>query len=270
MGVAEGIVTARGMSEAWLRTLLEVDKATGRKMFHVVTKIECPLPEAPPIRAAADRLLRSVNHASVETVANTIFPAQMADTSADYKALSARYTKTYDTIRRVHKDNRRGTYFGRLVSHPSPRGQHDQLSALIEKLSAEHSNLAPKSARYEVNIAEPAERIPADQQVAYRPDESVGMNVYAAGVDNSIMGFPCLSFCSFQLEKERLHLVAHYRAQRLVQRGYGNYLGLARLQAYVAGQVGIQAGQLTIVVGRADADAPQYRIRSSLADVAAE
>ena len=80
------------------------------------------------------------------------------------------------------------------------------------------------------------------------------------------MDFPCLSFCSFQLDHDRLHLTAHYRSQYLLQRGYGNYLGLARLQAYVAAVVGIQPGQLLVVAGLAHAEAaeiPRGRPRQS-------
>ncbi len=68
------------------------------------------------------------------------------------------------------------------------------------------------------------------------------------------MGFPCLSFLSFQVDQDQLHAVAHYRYQFLMQRGYGNYLGLARLMGYVAGQVGLDPGRLMVVVGRAYGD----------------
>jgi hypothetical protein len=36
-----------------------------------------------------------------------------------------------------------------------------------------------------------------------------------------------------------------------VKRAYGNYLGLGRLLAYVAGQAGLAIGQLTVVAGQA-------------------
>ena len=52
--------------------------------------------------------------------------------------------------------------------------------------------------------------------------------------DNAIMGFPCLSLCRSSSTVIGCTWSAQYRSQRLVQRGYGNYLGLAGLQAYVA------------------------------------
>jgi thymidylate synthase len=88
--------------------------------------------------------------------------------------------------------------------------------------------------------------------------------IHSAPRDTSPMAFPCLSLCSFQLDGRRLHLSAHYRSQYLVQRGYGNYLGLARLQAYVAGETGVEVGQLLIVAGLAHADAAKYRILAAV------
>ena len=75
------------------------------------------------------------------------------------------------------------------------------------------------------------------------------------------MGFPCLSFCSFQLDGDMLHMVAQYRYQYLIERGYGNYLGLGQLLGYVCATVGLRPGQLTIITGVAAVDsAARYRI----------
>ena len=60
--------------------------------------------------------------------------------------------------------------------------------------------------------------------------------------------------CSLQLEHDRLHLLAHYRHEYLIERGYGNYLGLARLASFVASQAGLQPGRLTIVTGHVDVE----------------
>ena len=80
------------------------------------------------------------------------------------------------------------------------------------------------------------------------------MPVFDPAHDTSAMAFPCLSFLSFQLDKSDLHVVAHYRSQYLVERGYGNYLGIVNLLRYVADQVGLIPGGVTIVVGLAHAD----------------
>ena len=71
------------VSEAWLNAVqVSVDSAPERRLFQLVTRIGDPLTEEPRIRTAADTLLDDLNLAPVDTVANTIFPARLAATSA--------------------------------------------------------------------------------------------------------------------------------------------------------------------------------------------
>lgn len=261
MRTAPGFVSETNLSDAWLATLLQVADAPDSKLFHTVTRIAEPTVEDGIIRAAADDLLAVLDHQSIETVANTVFPLRLAKSSRDAAHLGKRYRAMYPTLKRVHKSNRRGTYFGRLVAYPAESDTYDQLSALISKLNQELRGDRPKGARYEVPIARgleaPDEK---ESETADDGDATAALPIHAAGRDTSPMDFPCLSFCSFQLDRDRLHLSAHYRSQYLVQRGYGNYLGLARLQAYVAESVGISSGQLLVVAGLAHAEAAKYRV----------
>jgi hypothetical protein len=50
------------------------------------------------------------------------------------------------------------------------------------------------------------------------------------------------------------------RYEYLIERGYGNYLGLSQLQCYVAEQVGLSVGQLTVVAVRAQVDDGRRRL----------
>jgi hypothetical protein len=257
--LAQDQVQGTTMSEAWLKSVQVVDAAPQRRLFHMVTRISDPVAEEPRIRAAADALLRDLDLAPVDTVANTIFPAQLAATSAGPGELAQRYRKMYPVLRRLHKGNRKGTYFGRIVAHPPTGDERDQLADLIERLNTELRTPGPKSARYEMNISGPGELArPAE---AAELTDGGPLHVYAAGKDTSPMGFPCLSFCSFQLDGGRLHMIAQYRYQYLIERGYGNYLGLGRLLGYVCATVGLHPGQLTVIAGVAAVDsAARYRI----------
>jgi hypothetical protein len=167
-------------------------------------------------------------------------------------------------IKNLDKANRRGTYFGRLVDYPSLDGPYNQLASLVRKLKVETALHGPKSARYELNIAHPGDYSDSMDGATFTP---TGLQtcqpapIYVAGQDNSPMGFPCLSFCSFQLDDGALHMVAHYRRQHLIERGYGNYLGLGRLLSYVSDVADTEVGSLTIVAGVAVVDAARYRIR---------
>ncbi|MGH9252211.1 MAG: hypothetical protein ACRD0W_22250, partial [Acidimicrobiales bacterium] len=199
------------------------------------------------IRAAADALLADLEFAEIKTVANTIFPSALAATCATPETLCERYRAMYPTLQKLDKGNRFGIYFGRVVAYPGVDGDHDQLAATIAKLRTERASRGPKSARYEIGISDPVQ---------------TDVHIYVPGVDTSPMGFPCLSFCSLQLDGDRLHMVAHYRYQYLVLKGYGNYLGLAQLLAYIAGQADLTTGNLTVVTGRAYVDVTKARVAS--------
>lgn len=266
MSIAQEPVRGATISDAWLNAVIAADGAVDRDhgLFHLVTRIDDPTTEQPRIRAAADNLISGLRYEPIDTVANTIFPQQMAATSRDPGHLAQRYRRAYPTLRRLDRRNRFGTYFGRVVAHPTPEGEHDQLAELIERLRTELRTSGPKSARYEMNLSEPADFVPSEQDAAELMSQPV--HVYAAGQDRSAMGFPCLSFCSFQLDHGTLHMVAHYRSQYLIARGYGNYLGLGRLLGYVSGTVGLTPGELMIVAGVATIDARKYRIRQLIGD----
>lgn len=254
MRLATNLNTGTTVSDAWLRAVTQVNAAVpDRQLYHLVTQIMRPTEQHPEIRAAADWISEQLGYPSIQTVANTIFPAALAAECADHAELADRYAAIYDLIKGLDKGNRRGTYFGRLVDYPSPDGSCNQLADLVRKLRLELASKAPKSARYEINIAHTAEHTDST-------DHDQAVPIYAAGRDNSPMGFPCLSFCAFQLDRQTLHMVAHYRRQHLIERGYGNYLGLGCLLGYVADAVGAQPGVLTIVAGVAKVDAAQYRI----------
>ncbi len=99
MRTATGIVSATTLSDAWLETLVQVVEAPDRKLFHTVTRITEPAAENPAVRAAADDLLAALDYQPIETVANTLFPVQLANSSQDAAHLGERYRAMYPTIR---------------------------------------------------------------------------------------------------------------------------------------------------------------------------
>jgi len=63
----------------------------------------------------------------------------------------------------------------------------------------------------------------------------------------------CLSFLSFKLTPDhQLLLTAVYRNHAYISRGLGNFIGLGRLQAFVAQQSGATLGSLTCVSTHAE------------------
>jgi thymidylate synthase len=66
----------------------------------------------------------------------------------------------------------------------------------------------------------------------------------------------CLSFLSFKLTDDKvLLLTVMYRNHHYISRGLGNFIGLGRLQAFVADQSGAKLGSLTCISTHAEIDA---------------
>jgi hypothetical protein len=247
-------VSASNVSTAWLAAMDSLSREPGLKAIHTVVRIADPTAETPAVRRSVDELLLAKGHQSVETVANTIFPNAIARTSRDHADLVNRYSAMYPHLRKFPA-NRRGTYFGRLIQYPVGAKVVDQIGAIISRIRGQRDTGKPlRAARYEALLDVPNDLV-------------VDAPVYVPGKDNNPMAFPCLSYCSFQLEPtdgRKLHLLAMYRSQYLVQRGYGNYLGLGRLLAYVATQAGLQVGTLTVVAGLAHLEELVVQVRRLL------
>lgn len=256
------------VSRAWLEAVRALArKGSDPRALHMVVSIADPTTEEPEIRRAVDMLLADVDLPPVETVANTIFPATIAATSNSHAQLAERYLAYLPRLRKF-KGNRLGTYFGRLIAYPGPDGPVDQLARAIERM--QKGGLA-RFTRYEALIDQPTPHHLGDvhpmgteleepEPGAPGPAGTNGegeaatafVPIYVPGKDNVPGNFPCLSYCSFQLDAEgRVHAVAYYRSQFMVQRAYGNYLGLGRLLHYVAEQASLETGELTIVAGQA-------------------
>ncbi|WP_237570825.1 hypothetical protein [Mycolicibacterium lacusdiani] len=249
------------LATAWLDTILAVAAKPQHRAFHTVTRIDSAGADGHDrIYRAADDLLTEFGLQSVSTVANTIFPVSMVATSPDPVALGQRYEAIYPELRRLAPGaNRDGTYFLRLVAYPGPAGTVNQLARVIAIISRELDSARPKRARYEATVEIPVAESGGpdggpDEVAGPPPEDSVGVPIFEPRRDTSAMGFPCLSFLSFQHDTESLHTVAHYRSQYVMERGLGNYLGIARLHRYVAGRCGLRTGILTVVAGQAHAD----------------
>ncbi len=251
MLVDDRYVVSTSLSEAWLDATRSVYLAPDRKVVHLVVRILEPNLEIPQIRQGAQWLIDSwnISHRSskhlydIETTRNTIFPLAWARRYPDPAELvsyyRARYTK--DGLL-AFNNNERGTYFGRIVAYP--RGDHevpaDQLGETVRKLREEIASGRPKSSRYEINI-------------------------YSERLDTSPMSFPCLAHLSVHLHERRVHLQAVYRNEYLVGRAYGNYLGLAELQRYIARAAGVAVGELMITIGHAELDGSKAAVGELLA-----
>ena len=66
------------------------------------------------------------------------------------------------------------------------------------------------------------------------------------------LGFPCLHQVSFVPGRgDSLSVVGYYGRQYILERAYGNYLGLARLGRFMASEMELQLTRVTCVAGAA-------------------
>lgn len=200
--MSDYIEPAPNLSEAWLRALERVVDAGGHAV-NVITTITDPLaPETEGIRAALDSALslprKKVRVQPVETVAGTIFPHDIyADTGlmfapgmdeASLAKLDASALELYecyeDMLPTLTTDsaNRRGTYFGRMVSWPGKTGGGtNQLADRIRHFRSARSRNVSQRNLEDIAIAGEAEIL----------DLPAGLQIYAAN-DLREYGFPCL------------------------------------------------------------------------------
>ncbi len=218
-------------AEAWLATALALENAHAR-LYNVVLEVEQPglvTSVSRAIEKELDTFLRKFHAQPNHTVAETIFPA----TEYRQGGMEAVYNypeSVYPHIRNVQQ-NRWGTYALRLTERKCSDGTKlAPLELAINKLKKQLSTRSPKRAVYELDLGlEPLE-----------------LKLYSIENDhNNNRGGQCLSHISLKLGPNReLYLTALYRYQFYTQKAIGNLLGLARLQAAIAREVGIQVGPL--------------------------
>lgn len=226
-------VEVDGLSEGWLAACEVLLGGPGGETNHLFVRMRQPLPEVEAIRAIADDLAeRTTNEQSVTAVRNTIFPAALAEDFTQPAELAAEYLADYSVIRGLGSSQ--GTYFGRICEYPHPDGSvTPQLVQTVEKL-IEARQGSRWRARYQLNIY--AEHKDREKKRGF---------------------FPCMGHLAFQLGRgldgavDQLDCVALYRYQDMILKGYGNFLGLAELQAYVARASGFRPGELSVLAGHA-------------------
>lgn len=215
------------LTDAWLADL-DYLHSNGGEQLNLITTIGDPALDHldGKIKAVLDEWLVREGKQRIDTVANTIFPEAYLRGCNDRQQLYERYQANLPRLRSLPK-NGRGTYFGRLIEYPSTKNGKNgattnQIEGIIHKLLTQLRSGRPKRYAYQAQIFAPGRD------------------------DNTTMGFPCMSYLSFQLDQSGLCLTAVYRNQYYFERALGNFVGLARLLQFVASEVGLEVGSLTV------------------------
>lgn len=197
--------------------------------------------EEPRIRSALDTVLSASGKQSVDTVANTIFPASLWNPGADRNVLFERYKRLLHRIRKASRKNTRGTYFERMITG-GPRQQENQLEFAI---NAYLSRNGVRRSILQIGVFDPSRDHSAAAQ----------------------LGFPCLQHVTFAPTKEGLSVNAFYATQYMVERAYGNYVGLCRLGKFVAHEIRRPFVRFTCFTGIGECEVPKDRLQNLFATI---
>lgn len=256
------MMPAPTVSEAWLTSLEAAAAVPGGRVVHLVATVTDPGSEVLDVRDVVDRRLERAGMQSVDTVAETIFPSslypdpgfdwttaldadQIAVLDSAASDLYLAYEEILPLLRTVHA-NRSGTYFSRMITWPGKeRGGTNQLQLRIAGLRAQQCAGRRRNNTLDIDVA-------ADSQAAGPDGAPDGLQVYAV-TDRRTRSFPCLTHIDLTLHEGRLHCTAVYRHQYLVEKAYGNLMGLSALLRFLCQQTGYAVGELCVHATMADA-----------------
>lgn len=222
------MISANNLSEAWAKAFIECWNTPGLTLtpgivqFTVDGKHEDI--EQENIRELLEKQpyyqsRKPFNHSYIETVAGTIFPQSIwSYSNNDRELFYDLYKKAWPFIKKV-KDNRKGVYFYRLINYNNGEDEPvNQLEFIINTwLSGNHRHSALQSSIFDPRY---------DHQ------------------KTRILGFPCLQHVVFHPNgtngSDGLNIVGFYANQLLLEKAYGNYLGLYRLGEFMAKEMNLK------------------------------
>lgn len=176
-----------------------------------------------------DNFLDSHEKYSCHTVANTIFPRSLWNPIKDRKLLYDRFEKIYPTIKKVDSGNIKGRYFERLINYQDKKHKGKPINQLEYIISTRMDKGNPRRSAYQASI----------------------LNPYIDHTHQRQSGFPCLQQVSFipNSKKNTLSIMGYYPFQYLVDRAYGNYMGLCWLGQFMAHEMDLKFTEMTCVAG---------------------
>lgn len=228
------VIQDTNLSSAWLQVFKAVLDVPDHEVTPLVVSIGgfgtggVPT-ETPGVRCELDKFLISHGKQGCHTVANTIFPIRIYEMAKfDRQRLFSIYDEILPRIIAAEKAlNRRGLYFERMIKGNGGEGEN-QLDYIIDRYNNRKSSGLRRTA-FQVSI--------------FRPKED--------HISVPRMGFPCLQHISIvpNNKKKTLCLNAFYATQEVITKAYGNYLGLCRLGAFLAKEMGLELDTVTCYVG---------------------
>jgi hypothetical protein len=239
----EHYVEERNLSIAWARALTLVSAPGRKEVAPLIVSItgfdDHGMPEeGPAIRTELDALLSAEDMQSVDTVANTIFPYRMWNPGANRAELFKRYSLILPRLKDASPKNKYGIYFERMIIG-GPDDHRNQLDFVID---AYLSRNGVRRSMFQIGIFHPAQDLTL----------------------SALRGFPCLQHVTFAPVGGTLSVNAFYAMHYIVERAYGNYLGICRLGQFVAHEMRLKLARVTCYAGIAQCDIDKAKLKRML------
>jgi thymidylate synthase len=228
------LISRTNLSHAWACAFLHIIDHPGREISPLVVSISGFTDGIPnedtDIRQSLDKCLADGGDQQINTVANTIFPHSLWRLSKyERKEFFERYINNFlpraKAIKSCKPKNRRGLYFERLIAFGSDdQPKVNQLEYIIDQYQ---KRPGVRKSMLQASIFDP------------REDH----------ITNPYIPFPCLQHVSFVPQKSTLTMNAFYATQQLLNKAYGNYLGLCRLGNFMAHEMGLTFSKMNCFVG---------------------
>ena len=223
-------IEGHNLSVAWGQAFLKVFDSTEVSPLLVAIKDldGREPPEMSSVREALDHVLGREDKGSCQTVANTIFPSGMWNPESRREELYRRYLEILPRLRK-HKGNRNGLYFERLICFGHDRIYSNGVNQLEHVIQTWKAGNSRRSA-LQASVFDPHRDHTNQRQ----------------------RGFPCLMQLAFDPQSNGgLHVTGVYVTQYVIDRAYGNILGLIRLGNFMAHEMGLTLTQVNCVATRA-------------------
>ncbi len=219
------------LSCAWATAVLQIVDHPGTEIAPLILSVTDFDEEGTPdedwtLRQTLDDMLVDEGHKDIETVAFTIFPQQLWKIAKyDRAELFAMYRDAFPRYQAMNRrDNRKGLYFERLVSYGSGPCDGNQLEWILSQYAKRNS---VRRSMLQASIFDPSRD----------------------HVSSAQLQFPCMQHVSFEPTEEGLVTNAIYATQQLFIKAYGNYLGIARLGAFMAHEMNMKLARMNVFVG---------------------
>ena len=239
------LINQSSLSLAWAEAFLAVRATSGHRLAPLTVSFEGfdgpVIIEDPVIRSALDAVMADTGMQKIQTVANTIFPhALWRRAHGDRQAFYAAYRENLpEYVAMARYKNGRGLYFARLIAYDLDHKTGERLPHIPPDAIPEDGN----QLEFIIQRCHKGVRASAFQASMFDPARDHSRA--------ALLGFPCLQHVTFapSFSEGTLLLNAFYATQQLFEKGYGNYLGLARLGLFVAQQTGLSLARVTCFVG---------------------